>query len=145
MDAFQKTVGHIIDVGIEGFINLHFLVAAIFLVCAGATQSFVLFAAVMTIVIPPVIKENKNWRLSQKQRMARLVHRKEGGEREAKYRKRLREECDDPDKWDFTKAFVHIRISYLLLGKLADRYNKWNASRRPSIRLAMMGANSASS
>ncbi len=140
MVGFQNAAHRIALAGAEVFINLHLLVAAIVLVIAALIQNIVLIAAIMTVVIPPVIKENMNWRSLQKQRLARLVLRKEGGEREAKYRKRLREACDDPDEWNFTKAFVHIRISHLIQGKLVDRYREWNASHRASIRLAMMSA-----
>lgn len=138
MDAFKRTVDHFISVGIEGFINLHFLVVGIVSVIAAAVQNDVL-TAITPVVLSLAIVENKDWRSLQKQRLARLVHRKEEWrERELDYRKRLRDECIDPDKWVSTKLFVQIRIYYLILGKVMDRYNEWRATRRPEIRLARM-------
>ena len=146
MVALQNAAYRIVLAGIQIFINLHWFVAAFALVVAALTQEIVLVAAVMGVVIPPVIKENKNWRSLQKQRLARLAHQKEEWrESELDYRKRLRERCADPVRWNLTKIYVYSRISKSLLGNLVDRYYKWNASRRASIRLAMMSANDAPS
>lgn len=120
MEAFLKTVNLVVHAGIEGFINLHFLVVAIALVIAAMTQNDTL-TAISTVALSLTILKDNDWRSLQKQRLARLVHEKEGGEREANYRKRLHEECNDPDDWNFTKVFVHIRICNFLLDKVIDR------------------------
>ena len=138
MDAFLKIVGHIINVGIEGFIILHFLVTGSVLVIAAMAQNDTL-TAITTVALSLTILKDNDWRSLQKQRLAGLAHRKEEWrESELDYRKRLRERCTDPVRWNLTKIYVYSRISKLLLGNLVDRYYKWNASRRPGIRLAMM-------
>ena len=145
MESIQKIVYQIVLAGIPVYINLHLLVAAIFLVIAASLPNHVVTAAIITVVIPPVIKENMNWRSFQRQKLARLAYRKEAWhESEAEYRKYLRDKCYDPHKWELTRIHVCSWISRLLIGKLLDRHKEWNASHRPSIRLAMMSVENGS-
>lgn len=138
MVALQNAVYRIVLAGIQVFINLHWFVTASVLVIATMTQNNTLIA-IATVALSLTILKDNDWRSLQKQRLARLVHRKEEWrESEPDYRKRLRDRCADPDKWDLAKAFVYFRIRFFLLGKLEDRYNEWCATRRPEIRLARM-------
>ena len=145
MIALQTIANHFVQAGIRGFINLHFLVASIVCVFLAIVQSE--FPAAVTVaVFSLAIVKDKDWRSLQKRRLASWVEKREGWpESETKYRKRLSDSCADPDEWESIRLFVKIKILNSLLRNILNRYYKWNASRRPSIRLAMMGANNASS
>ena len=146
LEAFLLAVSKIVQTGIGIFINLHLLVTVTIIGIAATVQNNVLTATIISAAIPLVIQKDKDWRLLQKQRLATLVYRKdEWPEREAEYQKRLCDKCSDPDEWAITKAFVHHEILRRLFGKPVKQFNEWNASRRPSIRLARMGVANSSS
>ena len=137
--AFVKFISFFVRAGIWVYINPHYFVAVLVLAIAALTQEIVLFATVMTVVVPPVIRENKNWRLLQKRRLTSWVETRKGWpESEPDYQQKLRDISNDPDRWKFTRAIIQSEISQRLVGSLVNRYYKWNESRRPSIRLALM-------